>query len=304
MLRFLEPHLARQLRDRLARLVRRDRAHVRGRQLAEIHHHFRHRHRVGAEDLQERRLLAQPVERLGDRGVLLVALDVDEEEVLPQRARVRSGRDSMRVMLTRVLGERREQRVHRAGLVLRRHHERGAVAGRSAPGRSARAPGSAWCCRASPRSSAPARSARSARRPASAGDRRRALLLRRALRGLGVGGDRDARRASGRFLPSQPLHWAERLRVRIDSLDVRFNVFALRKKILLHPQLDLAADAQRRRASSRSRVRPTTPSVEFSTGTTVNCVAPDSALRKASSTDARRRAPRPRCRSACAPPAR
>ncbi len=55
-------------------------------------------------------------------------------------------------------------------------------------------------------------------------------------------------------------------------------------------------------ASSRSSVRPTTPSVEFSTGTTVNWVAPDSQRRNASSTDAAGSAPtaRPKClRTAC-----
>ena len=36
---FVEPHLARQLGDRLARLVRRDRAHVRGRQLTRVDQH-------------------------------------------------------------------------------------------------------------------------------------------------------------------------------------------------------------------------------------------------------------------------
>ena len=33
-------------------------------------------------------------------------------------------------------------------------------------------------------------------------------------------------------------------------------------------------------------MRPTTPSVEFSAGTTVNCAAPDSQRRNASSTEA------------------
>src|SRR5882672_11648275 len=43
------------------------------------------RHRVGAQHLEERRLLAQAVDRPRHRGVLRVTLDVDEEEVFPQR---------------------------------------------------------------------------------------------------------------------------------------------------------------------------------------------------------------------------
>jgi hypothetical protein len=55
-------------------------------------------------------------------------------------------------------------------------------------------------------------------------------------------------------------------------------------------------------SSSRSSVRPTAPSVEFSTGTTVNCAAPASQRRNASSTvgSASASTARPKCfRTAC-----
>jgi len=54
--------------------------------------------------------------------------------------------------------------------------------------------------------------------------------------------------------------------------------------------------------TSRSSVRPTTPSVEFSAGTTVNWAAPDSQRRNASSTEATASASTaaPKClRTAC-----
>src|SRR5687768_14022013 len=87
-----------------------------------------HRHRIGAQDLEKRRLGAQRLQRRRHVRVLLVTLEVDEEEVFPQggagarRARLDAAHGDA------VGGERREQRVHRAGLVLGRHHERSAVA--------------------------------------------------------------------------------------------------------------------------------------------------------------------------------
>src|SRR5713226_3770887 len=42
-------------------------------------------HRIRAQHFEERRLRAQLGERLGDRGVLLVAFDIDEEHVFPER---------------------------------------------------------------------------------------------------------------------------------------------------------------------------------------------------------------------------
>src|SRR5574341_674167 len=84
-------------------------------------------HGIRTEHLQVRSEPLQFSERLGHRLVLLVPLDVDEEDIFPKRrAQARGARFDAR-HADAVLGERREQRVDGAGLVFRRHHERGAV---------------------------------------------------------------------------------------------------------------------------------------------------------------------------------
>jgi len=150
-----------------------------------------HRYRIGAEDLEEGGAGAKLADRLRDARILLVTFDVDEEHVFPERRRAscRARLDSGHA--DGVLGERREQRVHGAGLVLGREHERGTiVSGRRrvdlAEDEEARgvigeildgvgenlqavALGGELAC-----------------------NRGRTFLLRRALRGFGVGRDGDA----------------------------------------------------------------------------------------------------------------
>src|SRR5512134_2511657 len=92
--------------------------------------------RVRSQDLEIRREPLQLAERPGHRLVLLVAFDVDEEYVFPQRGpdlrnSARGTRFDAR-HADAVLRERSEQRVHRARPVLGRHDERRAVpAGRA-----------------------------------------------------------------------------------------------------------------------------------------------------------------------------
>src|SRR5918992_5522699 len=89
------------------------------------------RYRVGPEDFEIRGEALELGERGGHALVLLVALDVDEKDILPQRRadlHTSAGRARFDARHADAgLGERREQRVHRAGLVLRGHDERGAV---------------------------------------------------------------------------------------------------------------------------------------------------------------------------------
>src|SRR5258706_16263434 len=77
-----------------------------------------------------------------------------------------------------------------------------------------------------------------------AGDRGRALFLARALRGLGVGAHRDA--LDLRQILAEPgVALGERLGMGINTL-YRSQFIFFGQKILLDPQLDLGADAQRR----------------------------------------------------------
>ena len=97
---------------------------------------------------------------------------------------------------------------------------------------------------------------------AVAGDRGRVVGVARAPRGLGVAGDRDL--LGLRQVLAQPgLALRERLRVRIDALDV-LDAAGARQQVLVHAQLDLAADLQRSRsgtcpASTGSCPAPSSP---------------------------------------------
>ena len=221
-------------------------------------------------------------------------------------APVRSGRDSMRVMLTPCVGERRRAaRAPRRACCRADMHERGAGRGRSARRR---------CCPSTRKrvvlfglvldvaredrqavALAAAASPAIAAAPVSFAARRAASAL------LATG---DALRAAAGCCASQPWHCARRLRVRVDALDRLEDAFALRSAGSGAPAASTSPQMRSGVASSRSSVRPTAPSVEFSTGTTANCAAPDSALRNTSSIEAQRLAPRRRRRNACAPPAR
>src|SRR5438477_9008135 len=86
---------------------------------------------IGTENLEERRLGLELGQRLCHRRVLLVALDVNEEHVFPERGAAsqpcaRGTRLDAR-HADAMLRERREQRMHRTGLVLRRHDDRSAI---------------------------------------------------------------------------------------------------------------------------------------------------------------------------------
>ncbi len=174
--------------------------------------------------------------------VLLVAFDVDEKEVFPQRgARARRARlDAAHAHA--MGGERGEKRVHRAGLVLGRHDERGAVAAARrridvAEHQKARGVVGVVLDRSRERVQAVALAG------GLAGDRGRARLLRRTLRRLGVRRHRHALDVR-QVLREPAVALRERLRVRIDLSDGA-QAFLSREEILLHPQLDLAADAKR-----------------------------------------------------------
>src|SRR5439155_8772186 len=199
--------------------------------------------RVRAEYFQVRRLGTQFGERRGNARVLLMALDVDEEHVLPQR-----GAGARRARLDAahadaVLRERREERVHRAGLVLGRHHQRSAVvAGRRrievAQDQEAR--------------SVVRRVLDGARQHVQAvalgggfaGDRGGSLLGAGALRRLGVRGDWNALGA-GQVLRQPAVALREGLGMRVDAPHGP-QALSLEQEILLHAQLDLRANAKRR----------------------------------------------------------
>ena len=192
----------------------------------------------------------------------------------------------MRVMLTPCCGERREQRVHRAGLVL-------APTSRARCCRLPVGAGSSWpstrkrvvlfgsSSMLAREHVQPVALARQPRRRC-----RGALLLRGAPRRLGVTRRPACARRSAGSAPASRCTARATARASTRLLD--------RLRCLRLATAGSAAPAARprrrsqRRLSSRSSVRPTAPSVEFSTGTTANCAAPDSALRNASSIDARR----------------
>src|SRR5262245_36595144 len=147
--------------------------------------------RVRTQYLEVRRFCPQRRQRGRDVLVLLMALDVDKKEIFPQRgARARRARlDAAHAHTVR--GERGEQRVHRARLVLRRHDERGPVA----PARRRIDVAEHEKARGVVRvvlDGARERGEPVALPGGLAGDRRRALLLRGALRSLGVRGHRHA----------------------------------------------------------------------------------------------------------------
>ena len=197
------------------------------------------RRRIGAQHLQERRLLRELGERRGDRRI--VAWPTRSTKNRYSQSPVRAGRDSKRDIDTPCVANGSSSACTAPGRF-------GAditseVSSRPGRRRPAWRPstqkrvvllGSSSMCGASDGEPVD-------RRRDLAGDRRGAGLGGGEPRGLGVARHRDARHA--RQMLREPLHaLRERLRVRIDARDVASSAPRVRQQVLVDAQLHLAAD--------------------------------------------------------------
>ena len=196
---------------------------------------------VGPQDLEQQGLALQVLQGRGDHGVLAVAADVDEEDIVPDPAPGGARLDAGHA--DAVGGERGQQGVQPAGLVATGEQQAGLVApggGRVLVADHQEAGGVALLV---------LDALGQDRHPVDlggrlAGDGRRPGLSRRQARGLGVAGHGDAL-GLGQVAVEPAAALGQGLLVGVDGLDGR-QVRRLAHQVMMDAQADLADDAQGR----------------------------------------------------------